>query len=82
MRQVLHIIWNNESITLFLQTFLKNKSYLVLPLNNLICNLIIFCFTLKNTSFAMSGWVSYTENNERARILPESNHEASPFSNT
>lgn len=47
MRQVLHIIWNNESITLFLQTFLKNKSYLVLPLNNLICNLIVLCFTLK-----------------------------------
>lgn len=45
-------------------------SSVVLPLNNLICNLIAcLCFTLKNTSFVMPRWVSYIENNEEKQAF-------------
>ena len=67
-----------KALHYFLKTFLKiYVSYLILPLNNLIWNLIVFFFlTLKNTSFAMREWVTYTEDSGKTEVLKSNYGEA------
>lgn len=84
MRQVLHHIQSKQSIALFLQTFLKlHISYFVLPLNNLIYNLILCVLLLKiRYLLCQDRLVTLrTIKKQKQKSLPESNQEASLVSN-